>query len=164
MPSADPNRACMARSIVIANPISFPAVDESETQSEYRVHGMAWLNLGWQVPVNAENTHQQSIDFASQRQRQHVSNDFPCDMKTAWQLNEEGGDTGFPDQRLPFIGERILLQSKQEVPDLTPSGRIEVQDHFLQFVIDLNSARHSPHHSTRPQRRPWALNATSARL
>jgi hypothetical protein len=71
-------------------------------------------------------------------------------MKTAWQLNEKGGDTSLSDEILPSLGERILLQCKQKFPDLTPRNCVQVQDHFLQFAIDLNSARHSAHDTTRP--------------
>jgi hypothetical protein len=70
-------------------------------------------------------------------------------VKTAWQLNEKRGDIGLSGESLPFRGKRVVLQRNQEGPNLKPCSGVEVQDHFLLFLVDLNLARHAPHHSIR---------------
>src|ERR1700677_599402 len=93
-------------------PIGVPSVPIEKTKRNKNTGPEKWrdLQLSRPVPVQAQNAHQQPLNFPVQRQGQQVSNDLPGDTKAAPQPHLIASCADFARQSLPFPGKRILLE------------------------------------------------------
>lgn len=85
---------------------------------------------------DAEDAHQEPFGFAAESKAHQVSDDLPGEVEAAGQLDVKAA---VGEARL---GQRVVLQFKQEVTDLTVGSRIAVEDVLLHFRRDLEFAGH----------------------
>lgn len=94
--------------------------------------------LGWDTR-DAEDAHQEPFGFAAESKAHQVSDDLPGEVEAAGQLDVKAAVA----EGAAVFGQRIVLQFKQEITDLTAGGGIAIEDVLLHFRRDLEFAGHA---------------------